>query len=330
MKKFAETKKVIERAIKRKLYPQIRGKEVIGYFGQDDCLSEEQIEAILESQDKECSVMSDFLDMNDEYLWELRKEFVAGFLEDPKIQKLADWYYGHWYYEHVLFGLDFASWAEQYMYATLDFKGLYNSASPAINLIPVNEDLEPISFDCSGWEFGISGYPYEKIEELLDFLQINPREFIQGHIGDPKDRKDMNDERLSRLCNTYPDMPERKDPIISAEKLSENIDNTTSGSNILVFTCTIDLWLFSVNRPYMSGKVSIPKGTNVWLHDPWNGSGGIEQSSDREVILEKGQYKLRLDGSYGYSLNDICGGLDSSVWTGSHLIFEEGGKDENK
>ncbi len=330
MRKFAETKKVIERSIKRSVFCEINQKEVIGEFDNNVYLEEDQIQNILESEDKQLSFESEMLMANDEYLWDLTREHVGELLSDDKVSRLAAWYYNHWYHTVETFKNDFTGWASQFMLTGLDFKSLYRFTKPHINLVPINKDLNPITFDCSGWEFGISGYPYERIEELLDFLQINPREFIKAHIGDPEDRKDMNEEHLGQLYATYPDMPERKDPVISAEKLSENIDNTTSGSNILVFTCTIDLYSFTTNRSFMSEDVFIAKGTNIWLHDSWNGSAGVEQQSDRLVKIQKGFYRFSVDGSYGYGLNDICGGLDSGVWTNSELTFEEGGEDEDK
>lgn len=120
----------------------------------------------------------------------------------------------------------------------------------------------------------------------------------------------------------YPNMPERNNPIVTAEDLKNEIREMTNEYGHLCFTTTMDLQdiIDDISKGEFSfadsnTHIALPEGTAVYLHDHANGSCSIGSATlKRPLTLSMSQCMVEVDNQHGYGLDQICGFSGNYPW----------------
>jgi len=164
------------------------------------------------------------------------------------------------------------------------------------------------------WSLDQQGYVYEEaLKDLIDVLQLNPAE-VKAELVD-------NDRKVS---GRWPAKPKRV-PYVSVYQFLREIANTASNCNLLTFKGLLDLG----DLKDFSGKITFHAGNDCGLFDPCCGSGSIsEMTLLRDFVVDTSKrygdadydhFRLRLDRSLQYSMNDVYGPT-RAFWGGSVTV----------
>ncbi len=103
-------------------------------------------------------------------------------------------------------------------------------------------------------------------------------------------------------------------PLVDREKLNQDVQNTSSGANLLTIPVRIEF------KDLCNTEFTIPKGTEIGMYDSYSGGGGllnVPLLRDYKIVLNKpliDQYtywRMVVDALDGYAITDTYGTYES-------------------
>lgn len=284
-----------------KLIDELENPEV--YWDRNDGLSDEQVAKIFEDPDGLWEFEDELYMYNLDYFYDLRHDETQRVVEDHIDEIAVDLGYYKDYPDKKDYYLDFAMDELQdvlmdHIHVDMNIEELIRRGSHlCVNVVT---DIE---IPCSGWGFGFHNYEYDDLADVIEFVGCNPEHFaeLMGAQG----------EQLE----TFPDQPEKYGTgLFTAKGLAEMWANHTTEWGRLTFCVTVDLEEYVKDREMFEQGIKIPEGTIAFFHDHMNGSCGIGGELQKDLELSSDLFALRIDGTYGYGLDDIAGFVKSAVW----------------
>lgn len=280
------------------------------YWDYRDSLSEEQVQKIFDDPDNLWEIEDDIYMNNLDYIFDLEseliKEVIATFIDEiaEELEYVDDYgdereeYFKSFAYDDLFDDM------KDYVCVNTNIDDLIRNTDVYVN---VTTEFE---WNASGWGLNFYNNEYEELEEVLTLFNINPRRFAESLI---------NEERV----DGYPNKPERDgNENMEFDDFIEMVENHTTEYSRIVFTIDLDLADYVKNYHKYNGDIIIKAGTYTWTHDAWNGSCGMNERTTKDIRIPSEQYDLKIDGSYGYGLDDICGLVKSGIWD-TEPEFEE-------
>ncbi len=261
------------------------------YWDRNDGLTEAQIKPIIENRNCD-DLYNDLIDLNWEYESDLVTEHLNEILSyyDDEISEIYDTDDPEVFYENIIDDFDLRS----YVSVEYNIKELFQD-------IPVRICLFS-NYDCmnSHWLTSQEGYAYEDhyFGDFIDALNLNPQKV-----------KKLLVEADITVYGRWPNKKSRDGKeYVAYDKLIQEIENTTSGANLLVFLGMLDLYKWVTTE---SMVITIPEGNNCGLFDSMYGGGSVlelklirDKTIDLKDTGEYPHYGMRYDKE-GYGVVEV-------------------------
>ncbi len=174
-------------------------------------------------------------------------------------------------------------------------------------MIAVVLDLE---WEYQGWHLvrDLKDDGYEGIDHVLEFFGISPH-LVAEYYG-LEDRE------------SWPELPDRE-PIVKPNDLFSSWNNTTnSGEYAIMWGTDLETAASIVEYIDGGGSITLKKGSNIVIHDYFNGASSTLFSTTKDVTITKYLSRLINDGARKYGIQSCCG-FTSGSWGESEIVMEE-------
>ena len=258
-------------------------------WDHDDGLTDNQINKILVLPNGMSEVEDEIIENNLDYIYFLQNEHVRRIIRDsltPICDELG------WIEDEVT-DEDIDNLIDEYEFRYDCFEIESNIAQLISNSRPKVVLQLKLYHEHQDFQWR-STVEYGDVKEVLKFFNINPR----------------------KIHKTFPNLSYRngKEFLLSKD-LKELWDNACYGGQYVI-PIDLDLEDYSKNRDHYHTGIILHKGSKIWMHDYFNGSGSIDipLQKDLTILKSKLNYDFGDDGqTAGYGLNEVYG-LSREAW----------------
>lgn len=266
-------------------------KDKDGFYFQDisadyrDVLSEETIKNIVNSEDPICEFNNFFNEWDVSYEYEELFKLLRSELGETLYETNED-DMENWICENVYFNPPYEHYERQEVLVNIIVDTRDGNYDYTLNnflnyCAPKVEDLKIDNKSSILWLVKQQGYTKKDLMNVIKFEYDKENKFLNS----------LNSELL----------------------------NSTSSMNALVFSIKMELkeLIDFLDNPE---DITLDKNTSCGLVDFWNGAGSVlEISLDKNIVIPKQYARMTVDGSVGYSIQEIYG-MCPSFWTESVFV----------
>lgn len=231
----------------------------VSWDGQET-LTDQQINILLALPDGLEFIENELRGFHSCYFLDIRKEALRRALEPFKPAIAGEWEMdtSQLTEEHIEGVLENYGFYDHLPLLDLDMQTIITQTKPRVTLQLV------LYQDYMGWEWPLT-MEYEDARDVLDLFHINPR----------------------KILPIFPDFPWRNNKsYVDSEALRDLWSSAPEGGQYVV-ALDLDLWYYHEHRNQFHTGIVLPKGTEIWLHDYYQGIGSgscVTLSKDLTIL----------------------------------------------